>query len=530
MNHMENGEVSLEQNLLASHVFIAGSTGSGKSNTIYQMLSETRKNGCKFLVVEPAKGEYKNVFGNDKDVSVYGTNPKLSELLRINPFSFQNDIHVLEHIDRLVEIFNVCWPMYAAMPAVLKQAVEKSYSDCGWDLVSSTNKYKEELFPDFNDVCRNVREIIDESEYDSDNKGAYKGSLLTRLQSLTTGLNSILFSSDEISDQDLFDTNVIIDLSRVGSTETKSLIMGLLVMKLQEYRMTSGLMNAELNHITVLEEAHNLLKRTSSVQVSEGSNLAGKSVEMLANAIAEMRTYGEGFIIADQAPGLLDKSVIRNTNTKIIMRLPDQEDRELVGKSANLNDDQIEELAKLPCGVAAVYQNEWIQPVLCKINIYDFNVAEYEYIPNTDGFIDVSNLRDSLTKFILDEEIINDNEQVELKNLKELVLESSISSKIKVDYLNYLENSQDNECLGALVYDLLNAENAINKSCQYNDINEWKESMIDNLKPSIKDCTSNYQDLLVALILQEQVKLNPSYLEVFKSYTELLQNRKWKIL
>ena len=88
---------------------------------------------------------------------------------------------------------------------------------------------------------------------------------------------------------------------------------------------------------------------------------------MLANAIAEVRTYGEGFVIADQAPGLLDMSVIRNTNTKIIMRLPDAEDRNLVGKAANLSEDQIKELAKIPTGAAAVYQNNWLEPVLCKV-------------------------------------------------------------------------------------------------------------------------------------------------------------------
>ena len=96
----------------------------------------------------------------------------------------------------------------------------------------------------------------------------------------------------------MFDKNVIVDLSRVGSSETKSLIMGLLVMKLQEHRIAACTeMNAKLNHVTVLEEAHNLLKRTSTGQSSEGANLLGKSVEMLTNAIAEMRTYGEGFII-----------------------------------------------------------------------------------------------------------------------------------------------------------------------------------------------------------------------------------------
>ena len=380
MNKPEAVDAEISLQSLASHVFVTGSTGSGKSNTVYKIISEVTERNVKFLVIEPAKGEYKNAFGNDSDVSVYGTNPDLSKLLKINPFSFEKGIHIYEHMDRLVEIFNVCWPMYAAMPAVLKNAIEKAYEDCGWNLISSTNNYGE-FYPTFADVARNIKQIIDSSEYDAENKGAYKGSLLTRLQSLSNGINGLVFTTDEIPSEQLFDENVIIDLSRVGSSETKSLLMGMLILKLQEHRMTqAGSGNENLKHITVLEEAHNILKRTSTEQPVEGGNLAGKSVEMIANAIAEMRTYGEGFIIVDQAPGLMDMSVIRNTNTKIIMRLPDQEDRELVGRAANLNDDQIKELAKLPRGVAAVYQNEWIQPVLCKIdkvdtqnNVYHFN-------------------------------------------------------------------------------------------------------------------------------------------------------------
>lgn len=383
MHHEENTPVFLEKNSLTSHTFVTGSTGSGKSNTIYSILDKARKDGTSFLVIEPAKGEYKHIFGNRKDVSVYGTNPELTPLLRIDPFSFPKGIHILEHLDRLVEIFNVCWPMYAAMPAVLKNAIEKAYEDCGWDLTGSHNKYGEGLYPCFADVARNVRTIIDSSEYDAENKGAYKGSLLTRLSSLSNGLNGLIFTSDELTMEQLFDENVIIDLSRVGSGETKSLIMGMLVLKLQEHRMAQGEMNAPLNHITVLEEAHNLLKRTSTEQSSESANLLGKSVEMISNAIAEMRTYGEGFIIADQSPALLDMSAIRNTNTKIIMRLPDITDRNLVGKAANLSDEQITELAKLPCGVAAVYQNEWIQPVLCKVHKFISKEDKFSYTPDT---------------------------------------------------------------------------------------------------------------------------------------------------
>ena len=437
MYHKEDVPVNLNQNSLASHVFVTGSTGSGKSNTIYQLLNEGRKNGLKFLVVEPAKGEYKHVFGNHDDVSVYGTNPQLTPLLRLNPFSFPKEIHILEHLDRLVEIFNVCWPMYAAMPAVLKKAVEQSYQDCGWNLLESTNPYGR-LYPNFNDIADNIKTIIDSSEYDDENKGAYKGALLTRIESLTNGINGLIFSNDELTNEHLFDSNVIVDLSRVGSTETKSLLMGILVLKLQEYRMANGDMNAELKHITVLEEAHNLLNRTSTEQMAESANLLGKSVEMLANAIAEMRTYGEGFIIADQAPGLMDLSVIRNTNTKIIMRLPDFSDRDLVGKSANLNDDQIIELAKLPKGVAAVYQNEWIQPVLCKVEKVEYDKTDYQYNGNSyfDTLSPSINLK--LTALLTGN---NSFDEITKKELKFDILNSTLSRKYVRQILDYCDET-----------------------------------------------------------------------------------------
>ncbi|MEH2959208.1 DUF87 domain-containing protein [Candidatus Merdisoma sp. JLR.KK006] len=381
MGSKTNTEVRLDSDSLTMHTFVTGSTGSGKSNTVYEMLEQLHSlYRIPFLVVEPAKGEYKHIFGQFVDVAVYGTNLKVAQLLKINPFRFPKGVHVLEHLDRLVEIFNVCWPMYAAMPAILKEAMEKAYIAVGWNISTSENE-KGDKYPNFVDLLEQIENVINDSKYSADSKGDYSGALLTRVRSLTNGLNGQIFCSDDLADSELFDKSVIVDLSRVGSTETKSLIMGLLVMKLNEYRMDSGKMNRSLSHITVLEEAHNLLKRTSTEQSTEGANLLGKSVELLANSIAEMRTYGEGFIIADQSPGLLDMSVIRNTNTKIILRLPDRTDRELVGYAAGLNDEQIEELAKLKQGVAAVYQNDWIEPVLVQIDKCEIEEKEYHFTP-----------------------------------------------------------------------------------------------------------------------------------------------------
>ncbi|WP_103641438.1 ATP-binding protein [Campylobacter concisus] len=498
--------VNLDLNSLSGHAFITGSTGSGKSNTIYKIINEAREKNVKFLVIEPAKGEYKHVFGNDKDVSVYGTNPNLTALLRINPFKFTSEIHILEHLDRLVEIFNVCWPMYAAMPAVLKKAIEKSYENAGWDLAVSKNNIDERLFPNFVDVMQNVVEIVNSSEYSDENKGNYKGALVTRLESLTNGLNGLIFSSDDISDDKLFDENAIVDLSRVGSMETKALIMGILVMKLSEYRIAKGDINSELKHICVLEEAHNLLKRTSTEQSSESSNLLGKSVEMLANSIAEMRTYGQGFIIADQSPGLLDMSVIRNTNTKIIMRTPDFNDRELIGKAAGLTDEQIADIVKFPKGVAAIYQNDWIEAVLCKVDKFEANETKFQKSESLKCSSAIDNeLKNELIKALLSN-FVDNSAEFDLSHLWDKVLTSPLRSNIKAMILILAkENKPPKDLKGVrtIITELFKNASEVVKEAAYEvkDISNLSETIATNLR--IGSELEAYQTLILQCVINE---------------------------
>lgn len=475
MRRLEKATISLIKDSLTSHTFITGSTGAGKSNTVYQMLHELcMKSDSKthFLVIEPAKGEYKSVFGGYSDVHVYGTNSQKMELLQLNPFSFPDGTHVLEHIDRLVEVFNACWPMYAAMPAVLKAAVERAYTDCGWSLQSSTCVGPCKTFPTFRDVMKDLPDVINSKGFSNDTQGDYRGALLTRLESLTNGINGqVLCSANEIQGSDLFDKNVIVDLSRVGSSETKALLMGILILKLQEYRMdqrgnNEEKLNSALQHITVLEEAHNLLRRTSSEQSQESSNLQGKSVEMLTNAIAEMRTYGEGFIIADQAPGLLDMAVIRNTNTKIIMRLPDESDRQLVGKAAGLNDEQIVELSRLDTGVAAVYQNHWLEPVLCKVSHFEKEKPYHYEPPKQDDYPNSEFFKQLLSK---GEWEPLKNEQVDRIRYWINQLDTGIDAKrILLDAVSHQERPSEEDIRFAL-YSAVKGQQLINTSINQTD-------------------------------------------------------------
>lgn len=536
--------VKLDMDSLTMHTFITGSTGKGKSNAIYSLLERVLEKNqhsddsskVSFLVIEPAKGEYKDKFGHYKDVMVYGTNKKKMDLLRINPFSFPDDVHVLEHIDRLIEIFNVCWPMYAAMPAVLKDAIERSYINAGWDLTESeckyTNIFGKNLYPSFIDVLKMINVVMEGSKYSSDSKGDYTGALCTRVKSLTNGIYGQIFTSDELSNEELFDSNVVVDLSRVGSVETKALVMGLLIMKMQEYRMSSHTENNNgLKHLTVLEEAHNLLKRTSSDQGSDSANLLGKSVEMLANSIAEMRTYGEGFIIADQAPGLLDMAVIRNTNTKIILGLPDLSDRELVGRAASLNDNQIVELSKLKTGVAAVYQNNWLEPILC--HIHPCKKDETPYKPNEL----IKRENDSLVRAeIVDYLMLPAPKKLEVKTdklskLEKTVYKLQIASDTKVDLIKYFKEKNPGKIQSLrskIVYSVFNSEIALvmSNSEKY-DMSSWYNMMLEKLEPNLDSFDQCDQDKILAIIANEHAERekSPDAAEIRENLLKFIKNR-----
>lgn len=474
LGQITNKKVKLDNKSLNMHTFITGSTGSGKSNTVYQILAELHQDKIPFLVVEPAKGEYKDVFGNWPDVKVFSTNPKVAPLIHINPFRFPESIHVLEHVDGLVEIFSACWPMYDAMPAFFKDAILRSYEEIGWDLGSSTFDGEELLYPDFEILTEQLDLLIEQSDYASDIKSNYRGALITRVKSLTVGLNKFMFTQDQTPYEQLFDQNCILDISRVKSRETKALIMGLIVYILNEYRMDQKQGNNQgLRHVTVLEEAHNLLKNSSQ----NDSELIGKSVEMISSTIAEIRTYGEGFIIVDQSPSSVDISAIKNTNTKIVLRTPEANDRQAVGHSIGLTEDQVNEIAKLPSGVAVVYQNDWLSPVLTMID--KANVQESTYVPDSvEEIINLKTARTNLITMLL-------SKWIRSKKLRKSELYGSLDVvRLSHQNRNFLKKQIDNYMFlgGKLYWDDIEFPTLIQSICNILDLETINNSeFISNL-------------------------------------------------
>ena len=477
--------VDLSVSELTKHVFVTGSTGSGKSNTMYLLLNQLRNSGKTFMVIEPAKGEYKHVFGCLEDVKVYSHTNKMGNLLQINPFVFPyKHVDVLEHIKRIVGIFNACWSLYAAMPSILEHSIITAYEKCGWDVDTSEHKFEEPIFPCIDDVVVCVKDYIDRSDYSADTKGDYKAAIEKRLQDLCEGMFDKMFNRGSIPDDELFNKNTIIDLSRTGSADTNALIMGFLVIKLNEFRMSEGGMNKSLRHVTVLEEAHNLLRKVSTNQSMETANVAGKSIEMITNSIAEMRTYGESFMIVDQSPSLLDSAAIRNTNTKIVLSLPDTEDRKVAGGSMSLNDEQIDEIARQDQGEAIVYQNHWEEPIQCKIDLFEVYVKDYTYNKSTPFQKKTSRIyRTEIVEFLLYPYI---GKEFDIENVASIISGSIMPTSVKFTLMDLVEDYRNS-----------------------NELKIWKDY--------------NFAEL--ANILKQYLNLDCEYINITSQYTNMKQVR-----
>jgi DNA helicase HerA-like ATPase len=87
---------------LTRHVFVAGVTGSGKTNTIFALLAEAAAAGVPFLVIEPAKTEYRALIDHPAigdRVRVFTAGQAGVGPLLLNPFEVPPGTTVSEHLD-----------------------------------------------------------------------------------------------------------------------------------------------------------------------------------------------------------------------------------------------------------------------------------------------------------------------------------------------------------------------------------------------------------------------------------------------
>ena len=373
---------------LPKHLAVFGLTGSGKTNTVHNLLTQLwEKHQIPFMVIEPAKAEYRalaqsDALKNDLLIISAGVDQTSVCPLRLNPFYFDsgkdndaNRVHVLTHIDRLKATFNASFPMYASMPYILEEAILEIYRERGWDLGRSVNRYVDIYKDDFSayvptlqDLYLKVDMIVKKKGYFQEQQMNIQAALKARLSSLMVGSKgSMLNTLYSIPAKDLFEKPVVIELENMGDDDEKAFVMGLLVSKLYEYRKTTASKGNVLKHVLVIEEAHRLLANIPDSANMEVANVKGKAVSAFVDMLSEIRAFGQSVFVIDQLPSRVSPNIVKGTGAKIVHRLLAKDDREAVGWTMGMNDDQINDLSLLKTGECVVSQDGDRKSFLCKI-------------------------------------------------------------------------------------------------------------------------------------------------------------------
>lgn len=379
-NILKEVPVFLDKRELAKHTFVTGVTGSGKTTTCQKILIQSN---LPFLVIEPAKTEYRLLTQKYDDILIFTLGKDKVAPFRLNPFEFYPHESITSHIDMIKASIESAFDMEAAIPQIIEKALYECYKDCGWNILNDSNKYYEDpfadgvyAFPTLSELIKKTEDIVKQQGFDSRLENDYIGSIKARLQGLVLGSKGLMLNTRRSVDfRNLVHRKVILELEEIRSSTEKALIMGFILSNLTEAIKAEYYSHPDFEHITLVEEAHRLLAK-----YEPGDSLTKKQgVEMFSDMLAEVRKYGEALIIVDQIPSKLTTEVLKNTNTKIVHKIFAQDDKEAIGNTMALSEEQKEFLSFLDKGRAIVFSQGWDSSLQVKM-ISETNTANREII------------------------------------------------------------------------------------------------------------------------------------------------------
>lgn len=363
------GPVTVSQETVNRHVFVTGATGSGKSQTVRRILEQLSATGTPWLVIEPAKSEYQTLAGAiTAPVSVIRLGGEQEIPLSLNPLEptslptpsgVTRTFNLATHIALVRGLFEASFEMQEPFPQILAAALDRSYRAYGWSSLSGRRRgvaVPRATYPTLGDLRRHALAVVDELGYGREVRDNVRGFVEVRINGLRNGAAGRFFESGHPLDlAALAGSNVILQIEDLGNERDQAFLMGSVLIRWVEYLRMRGDSDGALRHVLVIEEAHRLLRASDDTRAP--------AIEQFANMLAEVRSYGQGLIIAEQIPSKLIPDVIKNSALKIVHRLPAQDDRDSVGATMNLVAAQSAAVVALAPGHAVLHADGMDYPV-----------------------------------------------------------------------------------------------------------------------------------------------------------------------
>lgn len=340
---------------LAKHMLVVGTPGSGKTTFSVGMLDRLwKEHHIPFLVIEPAKNEYRALVQSIPDLQVFTPGKNFISPFVYNPFVPPKNVKLETYKSTLKTAFAAGVSMTTPLDKIFEEAINNCYSDFRWlDTYTTDNKGK--IF-NITDFIKCFQQTFDEIGYTGDAKNIGRAGVV-RLNSLVNLFDNYY----SIPIEDLLSKPTIIELAAIENAEQKALIISLLLLSVLSYVNANYVGEGGLKNVILLEEAHVLLD--SNMNSGQGeANPSSIAQGLIKRMLAEIRSYGVGLVIADQSPRKVGTDVVALTDMKVVFRLVEAADKQIIADSSNMSDAMIQRMSKLKPGEAFLFFNKLDEP------------------------------------------------------------------------------------------------------------------------------------------------------------------------
>jgi len=329
--------------LFQKHVSVLAKTGAGKSYTVGVLIEELLEKGIPTVIIDP--------HGEHASLRKPNENPRELELMerfKITPKGYENIIEFTPYLSinpgadrKFVLDFTKLSPrdLIEALPT----RIPASHKAILFESLKIARGYGTYTIDD-------LIHIVQENESRS------KWNLITNLEALR---DSRVFEGTPTKIEDLVQEGVASIINLKGTQpEIQALIVMTIATSIFEARK-----RGELTPLVFLvEEAHNFCpERGLSKAISS---------KILRTIASEGRKFGIGLCVVSQRPARVDKNVLSQCNTQIILKITNPNDLRAISQSIeSFSSDLEDEIKQLQPGMALIVGEVVEQPIIVNIRV-----------------------------------------------------------------------------------------------------------------------------------------------------------------
>lgn len=350
---------------ITRHGCIVGKPGSGKTTFalgfLYRMYK--RKQSIPFLVIEPAKKEYRTLMQCIPELQVFTPGETTVSPMQMNMFLPPPGVTLEEYLPCVDQIFSMSFSMTSLLKDAYTKVIRRCYNRYGWMDDSTRDTAGVEYFG-LHEFIQEFRTYTRETFYEAESRNNVENSGVVRLQKMLE-TNPVMFDTIRTPDYGrLLSAPTVIELDAISDPEQKSLVMAILIVNLMALIRKRTDYTGKIRNIIMIDEAHVILDADEKNRDIEASDPGRAGLKLLQEMTLIFRAYGTALFFGDQSPAKLTREIFGNVNMKLMFRMDDPDDRRTLGQCALMDQAMLEHIVSLRVGEGYLGCNRTGKPVL----------------------------------------------------------------------------------------------------------------------------------------------------------------------